>query len=207
MNVKKMLQEHKAYASKMRRTFHKNPEPSMKEYETQKTIIQELEAMGIKNQKIAGTGVLGIIEGNKPGKIVALRADIDALEVQEENDVSYKSKNDGLMHACGHDGHTAGLLTAAKILNEVKGDLKGKVKLIFQPGEELARGAKAIIKEGLLEDVDAMLGLHLWNELEVGKISAEAGPRMASAGIFNINIKGKGGHGSMPNQGDRKSTV
>ena len=201
MTVMELAQEYKAYASNIRRTIHKNPEASMKEYETQKTIIKALEAMGIDSKKVAGTGVVGIIEGKKKGKTLALRADIDAIEVQEENELSYKSKNAGLMHACGHDGHTAGLLTAAKILKNMQDQLEGKVKLVFQPGEETAMGAKAIIEAGVLKDVDAILGLHLWNELEVGKISAEAGPRMASAGIFNINIQGKGGHGSMPNQG------
>lgn len=207
MNVKTIAQNHRPYASKMRRTFHKNPEPSMEEYETQQTIMDALDTIGIENKKAAGTGVVAIINGNLQGKTVGLRADIDSIEVQEENDINYKSKNDGLMHACGHDGHTASLLTAAKILNSMTDQIKGRVKLIFQPGEETAKGAKALIKEGILDDVDALMGIHLWNELDVGKISVEKGPRMASAGIFNINIKGKGGHGSMPNQGTDAALV
>jgi amidohydrolase len=173
----------------------------MKEFETQKKVMEELDKIGIENFKAAGTGVVGIIKGEKEGKIVALRADMDALELQEENDIPYKSKNEGYMHGCGHDGHTAGLLTAGKILNEIKSQIEGTVKLVFQPGEETGEGALALIEEGILDDVDAIFGIHLWNELDSGKVSVEAGPRMASAGIFDINVQGRGGHGSMPNQG------
>ncbi len=201
MNIKDLAKKHEDYAVEIRRHFHMNPEPSMGEYETQKRVMEELDKMGIDNYKAAGTGVVGIIKGTKENKVVALRADMDALELQEENDVPYKSKNEGFMHGCGHDGHTAGLLTAGKILNELKDEFEGTVKLIFQPGEETGKGALALIDEGVLDDVDAIFGIHLWNELESGKISVEAGPRMASAGIFKIYVTGKGGHGSMPNQG------
>jgi amidohydrolase len=115
--------------------------------------------------------------------------------------VPYKSKKEGYMHGCGHDGHMAGLLTAGKILNEMKSEIEGTVKLVFQPGEETGKGALALMDEGILDDVDAIFGIHLWNELKCGKVSVEAGPRMASAGIFYINVIGQGGHGSMPNQG------
>ena len=201
MNIRELSKKHKDYAVELRRYFHMNPEPAMKEVKTSDRIIEELTKMGIPCRKSAGTGVVGIIEGKKGGKTIALRADIDALELEEANDVEYKSKIQGLMHGCGHDGHNAGLLTAAKILSEVKEEINGTVKLLFQPGEEVAKGAKALIAEGELKDVDGIFGIHLWNGLEVGKVSIEAGPRMASAGIFNIKVHGKGGHGSLPNQG------
>jgi amidohydrolase len=173
----------------------------MKEHQTAERIEKELAALGIPTQRVAGTGVVGTIEGTTPGRTIALRADIDALEVTELADTPYKSQNEGLMHACGHDGHTAGLLTAAKILSEMKDQIQGTVKLFFQPGEETAKGALAMIEEGVLEGVDAAFGLHIWNDAPVGTVSMEDGPRMASAGIFNIKIKGRGGHGSMPHQG------
>lgn len=201
MNVKDLAEKYKDYSIQMRREFHMNPEASMKEYRTQKRVMEELNAMGIECVAVAGTGVLGTINGAKSGKTVALRADMDALELKEENDVVYKSQNEGIMHGCGHDGHTAGLLTAAKILNEMKSEFNGTVKLFFQPGEENAKGALAMIDAGVMEGVDGLFGIHLWNDCEVGKVSVEEGPRMASAGIFKIYVTGKGGHGSMPHQG------
>ncbi|MBF4694184.1 amidohydrolase [Fusibacter ferrireducens] len=201
MTVRERAQGYKDYAIAIRREFHMNPEPSMKEYRTSDRIMEELIAAGIECRKVAGTGVIGIIKGNGEGKTIALRADIDALDLQETNEVAYKSKNAGFMHGCGHDGHAAGLLTAAKILKEMSDTFKGQVKLIFQPGEETAKGAKKLIEEGELKDVDGIFGIHLWNDAPVGKISIEAGPRMASAGIFKIYVTGKGGHGSMPHQG------
>ena len=201
MSIRELAKEYKPYAVKIRRDFHMHPEPSMKEIRTSDRIVEELESMGIECKKAAGTGVVGIVKGKGPGKTIALRADIDALDLQETNDVSYKSQNPGFMHGCGHDGHAAGLLTAAKILKEKADTFDGRVKLLFQPGEETAKGALKLIEEGELDDVDGIFGLHLWNDAPVGKVSIEAGPRMASAGIFNINVTGKGGHGSMPHQG------
>jgi len=201
MSIKELAKEYKAYAIKIRREFHMHPEPSMKEIRTSDRIMEELNAMGIECRKAAGTGVVGIINGKGPGKTIALRADIDALDLEETNEVEYKSQNPGFMHGCGHDAHAAGLLTAAKIIKEMADTFDGKVKLLFQPGEEVAKGAKQLIEEGQLEDVDGIFGMHLWNDLPVGQVSVEAGPRMASAGIFKVNIIGKGGHGSMPHQG------
>ncbi|TCO76887.1 M20 family metallopeptidase [Marinisporobacter balticus] len=201
MNIKALAQKYKQYNVDLRREFHMYPEPSMKEFRTSNRVIEELEKMGIECKKVAETGVVGIIRGEMSGKTVALRADMDALELTEATTKDYKSKVDGMMHACGHDGHTSSLLTAAQILNDMKDELRGNVKLIFQPGEEIAMGARKMIEEGVMETVDGILGIHLWNDMDVGKISVEAGPRMASAGIFKINIRGKGGHGSMPNQG------
>ena len=200
MDIKELTKKHLDYAVATRRYFHENPEPSMKEFNTQKRIMEELKAMGIEHYPCGGTGVVGIIKGKGPGKTIALRADIDALEVQEENPVPYKSKIDGMMHACGHDTHISGLLTAAKVLNEIKDEFDGTVKLIFQPGEEVAQGALAMIKDGVMEGVDGIFGIHIWNDVETGKVSVEAGPRMASAGMFKVYITGKGGHGAMPHQ-------
>lgn len=199
--VRQLAKNYKNYTIEMRREFHMNPETAMKEFRTSNRIQEELEKIGIKSEKAANTGVIAYIEGKNKGKTIGLRADMDALELTETNDVKYKSRVDGLMHGCGHDGHTASLLTAAMILNEMKDQFNGRIKLIFQPGEEIAKGAKQLINEGVMNDVDAIFGIHIWNDLEVGKVSMEAGPRMASAGIFNIKIKGKGGHGSMPHQG------
>jgi len=201
LNIRDIAKKYKQYAIELRREFHMNPEPSMKEIRTSNRVMEELEKMGVECKKVAGTGVLGIIKGDCEGKTVALRADMDALEVQEENEKEYKSSVKGIMHACGHDAHTAGLLTAARILNDIKHELRGTVKLLFQPGEETAQGAKKMIEEGVMEGVDGVFGLHIWNDAEACKVSVEAGPRMASAGIFKIDVIGKGGHGSMPHQG------
>lgn len=201
MNIKDLSVKYSDYAISMRREFHRNPEPSMKEVRTQRRIMEELESMGIECHKAGGTGVVGYIHGNGTGKTVALRADIDALELTEESTHDYASESKGLMHGCGHDGHAAGLLTAAKILTEIKDSFSGTVKLLFQPGEEVAKGALAMIEDGVMDNVDGVFGIHLWNDCETGKVSAEAGPRMASAGIFKIYVNGKGGHGSMPHQG------
>ncbi|MGM0549379.1 MAG: M20 family metallopeptidase [Bacillota bacterium] len=202
--VKELAEKYFDYAVSMRREFHMYPEPSLKEERTCSRIIEELENLGLKAKKAAGTGVICEIKGEKNSKTkktVALRADMDALELEEKNELEYKSKNEGLMHGCGHDGHSASLLTAAKILNDLKDKFAGTVKLIFQPGEEVAIGAKTMVKEGVVKDVDAILGIHIWNDLESGKISVEAGPRMAAVNQFKIEVKGQGGHGSMPHQG------
>jgi amidohydrolase len=203
-SVKELAEKYFDYAIAMRREFHRHPEPSMKEKRTSRRVIEELEKLGLKPEKAAGTGVVCEIKGakkSKKNKKVALRADMDALEIEEKNKIEYKSENEGLMHGCGHDGHTASLLTAAKILNDLKSEFAGTVKLIFQPGEEIAVGAKTMVEEGIVQDVDAIFGIHVWNDLASGKISVEAGPRMAAVNQFIINIHGKGGHGSMPQQG------
>lgn len=188
------------YVVEMRRGFHKLPEPGFYEVKTQKKIISELEQMNIPYEKIAGTGVIGIIEGNSSGRTVALRADIDALEITEISDESYKSAVDGMMHACGHDGHAAMLLAASRVLNDNKNSFSGKIKLLFQPAEELLLGSKQMIKEGALDGVDAIYGQHLWNGMPVGTINVESGPRMASGDPVTVIFTGKGGHASMPNQ-------
>jgi amidohydrolase len=200
MKYNELLKQQKDYVISMRREFHENPEACLKEFNTSKRIKEELDKMGVTYREYAGTGVVGTIVGGKSGKTVGLRADIDALEIIELNDVDYKSKNEGIMHACGHDGHTAMLLGAAKALNEIKAEINGTVKLLFQPAEELLVGAKKMIEDGALEGIDMIYGQHLWNDVVAGKVNVEAGPRMASGDGITITFYGKGGHGSLPNQ-------
>lgn len=198
--VDKYVSECKDYIIGRRREFHENPEESLKEFRTSKRIQEELTKMEIDFKVIAGTGVVATIIGGKKGKTLVLRADMDALQVKECTGVEYASKIDGLMHACGHDGHTAMLLGAAKILKKIATEIEGVIKFYFQPGEEVAQGAKKMIEEEPLDDVDGCFAIHLWSGLPIGKVSVEEGPRMSSADIFKIIIKGKGGHGSLPHQ-------
>lgn len=200
MKYNELLKQQKEYVIAMRREIHANPEACLKEFNTSKRIKEELDKIGIPYKGCAGTGVVGTIVGGKPGKTVGLRADIDALEITELNDLEFKSKNEGIMHACGHDGHTAMLLGAAKALNEIKSEINGTVKLLFQPAEELLVGAKKMIEGGALEGIDMIYGQHLWNDFVAGKVNVESGPRMASGDGIIITFYGKGGHGSMPNQ-------
>lgn len=196
-----MVKQNRDYVINARRHFHKNPELSWQEYETSKFIKFELDKMNIPYISIAETGIIATIKGDSSGKTVAIRADMDALQVTEKNELEYASKNIGVMHACGHDGHSAMLLGAAKVLNEMKENINGVVKLFFQPAEEMVQGAKLMIQEGALDNVDGIMGIHLWSGLEIGKVSCEAGPRMASGDYVVIDIKGEGGHGSLPHQG------
>ena len=201
MNVKNITKKYKDYIIEKRRYFHMNPEPSFNEYNTSKVIQEELKNIGIPFEVFAKTGIIATIKGQNPGKTVLLRADMDALEVCEKNNVSYKSQKEGLMHACGHDGHIAMLLGAAHVLNEIKNDISGEIKLFFQPAEEIAKGAKAMIEESkIIDSIDAAFAIHLWQGVPVGKISLESGARMAAADLFSIKVKGKSGHGSMPHE-------
>ncbi len=198
-----LAMENKDYIVEMRRHFHCNPEPSEHEVNTSKRIYEELEKMGLEPKMVcsSGTGVMCDIKGKGPGKTIALRADMDALSVQELNDVPYKSTVDGMMHACGHDAHTATLLGAAKILNACRDDFNGTVRLLFQPAEETAYGAKAMIEAGCLDGVDATMGTHVNPAIKAGTFSVEAGPRLAAATWFKYRFIGKPGHGAQPHQG------
>ena len=198
MQIKELVKENRDYVISLRRHFHQYPELSMEEYETSKKVKEELDKMGIEYRSAANTGIIATIKGDKPGKTIALRADMDALPVEELTDFDFKSKIDGRMHACGHDSHTAMLLGAAKILNGMKDKINGTVRLLFQPAEESAKGAFAMIDDGAVDGVDGIFGIHIWAQVPVGKVSVEAGPRMACADWFYINVKGKGGHGSQP---------
>jgi amidohydrolase len=186
----------------IRRHLHANPELSYREFETSKYVQDRLSEMNIPFEIKAGTGVVGLIKGRESGKKpVALRADMDALPIQEENTIPYRSRHNGVMHACGHDAHTAILLGAAKILNELKNDWEGTVKLIFQPGEEKnPGGASLLIKEAVLEDPApaAIFGLHVHPSLQTGKLSFRSGKVMASADELYFTIKGPGGHAAAP---------
>lgn len=201
MNFKYVDKELEEYIIKNRRYFHENPELSWKEENTSDYILKELQNLGIDARKIVKTGVLGVINPEKDGEVLAIRADIDALPVCEETDLDFRSKNSGVMHACGHDSHAAMLLGTAKKLQEIKDEI-GKVVLLFQPAEEFIKdsGATHIVEEKILEseNVSRILAIHVWNSLESGSVSLKEGPIMASADTFKIEIIGKGGHGSEP---------
>ena len=198
INIKKEIQKISEHIYSYRRDFHQYPELSFQEYRTAETISKHLESFGIEHRTGVGeTGIVGeIVFGDGP--TIALRADMDALPIQEVGDLKYKSKNEGVMHACGHDGHMAILLGAANALSKNKKLKKGKVRFIFQPAEEGAGGARYMIKDGCLDQVDEIYGLHLWNYQPVGEIGVKNGPIMAAADMFDIIIKGKGGHGATP---------
>lgn len=187
----------------IRRDLHRWPELSFQESKTSAYIQKKLSEYGIEFQAgVAGTGVIALIRGGKQGKTILIRADMDALPILEQNPAPYRSQNEGVMHACGHDAHVACLLGAAKILKAIAGELCGNVKLMFQPGEETTGGALPMINEGLLEDpaVDAAIALHVESSFDCGKIVLKPGPVMASPDEFNITIKGKGGHGALPHK-------
>lgn len=189
---------------KHRRHIHANPELSFEEYNTSAYIKSALDELGISWQPMANTGVVGLIKGDKESEaVIALRADMDALPIVEANDVPYKSGNQGVMHACGHDVHTSSLLGTAKILQQIKADFGGTIKLIFQPAEEkLPGGASLMIKEGVLENPkpQAVLGQHVMPLIDAGKIGIRSGKYMASTDELYVTVKGKGGHGAQPQQ-------
>lgn len=200
-NIKALSEKFYPEVKALRHYFHMNPELSFKEYGTAKRVAEVLESLGIETQTgVAETGVVGLIRGAAAGPTVLLRADMDALLLQEEADVPYRSQVPGVMHACGHDGHTAGLLGAAMILNELKDQFKGNIKLVFQPAEENEGGALPMIEAGVMENpkVDAAFGCHLWGNLKEGQIELKKGPMMASPDMFNIKIIGRGGHAALP---------
>ena len=200
MNIKEAAQKYSDYVVDIRRKIHSNPELSTQEFETSKLVQEELDKIGVPYEICGelGTGVLATVKGALPGKTILISGDMDALPVVEEADVPFKSEHEGKMHACGHDCHTSSLLTAAHILNDIKDELHGTVKLAFQPAEETAQGAKDMIAGGAMEGVDGVYGMHVWSGVPVGTACAAAGGRMASAGQFEIWVQGKGGHGAEP---------
>lgn len=203
MTVKPYVLAEQAYLTDLRRHFHAHPEVSLKEYETCKKIEAELDSMGIPHKRIGETGVYGWIDGKKAGDgvTVALRADIDALAMEDLKEVPYHSQNAGVCHACGHDAHTATLLTAAKILKAKENEFSGQVRLFFQQAEEIGQGARQFVQAGLLEGVTRVFGAHVTSHLDSGKISLTAGPQNASCDYFKIQIHGKGAHVSTPQLG------
>lgn len=189
-----------------RRYLHQYPELGFQEHLTSQFIEQKLQEWGINYQKgIAKTGIVAIIEGKNSSptsKVLAIRADMDALPIQEENEVEYRSTHEGKMHACGHDGHITIALGTAYYLSQHRDDFQGIVKIIFQPAEESPGGAKPMIEQGVLKnpDVSAIIGLHLWNDLKLGTVGVRSGELMAAVECFNLTIQGKGGHGAKPHQ-------
>lgn len=201
--IKDLSAKYAADSVAIRSHLHANPELSYQEFKTSEFVQSKLKEMGISFEVMATTGVLAVIRGKNPDtRVIALRADMDALPIQEENEVAYRSKNPGVMHACGHDVHTSVLLGAARILNELKEEWEGTVKLLFQPGEEKnPGGASYMIRDGALQHPvpQGIIGLHVHPGLETGKLSFRKGRVMASADEIYITIKGKGGHAASPN--------
>lgn len=193
-------QEQKDQIIGWRRFFHQHPETSLHEFSTSRKIYDILQSLEIPVHKVGPTGVCGEIRGKKGAshKTILLRADIDALGMEEQSRVPYRSQNPGAAHACGHDGHTAALLGAALLLHQNEMNFSGRVKLIFQPAEEICQGAKQIIDSGELENVDCVLGIHFMPSLDCGKIACQPGPVMAGCDFFKIVVHGKGGHISTP---------
>ena len=184
-----------------RRDIHRVPELAFQERRTGALVADRLDTLGWKvTRGVAETGVVGLLEGSRAGRTVMVRVDIDALPIQEPGNRPYSSQVDGVMHACGHDGHTAVGLTVAELLSRYKDSIKGQVKLVFQPAEEIAAGAVRMIEEGVMEDpaVDRVLSFHLWSPLPVGQVVSQPGPIFSSADEIKITVKGKGGHGGMP---------
>lgn len=206
VDISKILELSNKYETEIianRRRIHENPELSFKEYETSAFVKSELKKYGIKFQEnIAGTGVVGIIEGKNNGKVLLLRADMDALPLKEETDLEFKSKNEGVMHACGHDVHTANLLGVAKILNELKNEFSGTVKIVFQPAEESGGGGRKMVEDGILENplVDAAIALHIMPD-EEGFITISDKNITSYSDSFTLDVKGVKAHTSKPQEG------
>ncbi|MBT2682406.1 M20 family metallopeptidase [Bacillus sp. ISL-37] len=197
--LKEAIKEYKDELTELRRKLHSEPEVSWEEYRTTDFVCEYLDQLGVSYRRTEPTGVIAEIKGGKSGKTVALRGDMDALSVEELNkDLPYSSNEDGKMHACGHDAHTSMLMVASKALNEIKDELPGNVRLLFQPAEEVAEGAKALVKQGAVEGVDNVFGIHIWSQMPTHKVSCTPGPSFASADLFKVTFKGRGGHGAIP---------
>lgn len=197
--LKQQINKYEAEMIAFRRDLHQHPELQWEEFRTTQKVADALDLLDIPYRKTEPTGLIAELVGGEPGETVALRADMDALPVQELNqNLAYKSLEDGKMHACGHDAHTAMLLTAAKALKELQPEIHGTVRFIFQPSEENAKGAKAMVQQGAVEGVDNVFGIHIWSQMPSGKASCVVGSSFASADIFTVDIKGQGGHGAMP---------
>jgi len=206
MKLENLLSEAEKIKSEviqLRRNFHMHPEIAREEERTVEIVRQTLESLGIKTQRVAGTGLVGLLEGKGPGKTVALRADMDALPMHDEKNVEYASQNSGKMHACGHDAHTAGLLGAAMLLSQYRNHFAGNVKFLFQPAEENEGGALPMIEEGVMENpkVDGVFGLHVSVELEAGTLGVRYGQFYAACDTFDVVIHGKSSHGARPHDG------
>lgn len=192
----------KEYLVSLRREFHRYPELSMQEYRTARRIEEELDRLGIGHTRIGETGILGTLLGGGRGRgVVVLRADIDALPIQETSGAAYRSASDGVMHACGHDAHTACLLGAAKLLAQRRGAFGGEVRLVFQPGEEIGQGAKAFVEAGVLDGAARVFGLHVASDLPAGTVGLKPGLNNAAVDQFKITVYGRSSHVSTPHLG------
>ena len=201
ISIQQDAEQISTYTQKLRRDFHRNPEIGFQEYRTAGIVGRELSELGLKvTTGVATTGVVALLEGGHPGPVLLLRFDMDALPIQEENQTEYASCVDGIMHACGHDAHTAIGLSVAQLLSKHRNDLHGVVKFMFQPAEEGLGGAEAMIREGVLSspEPDIALAMHVWNEKPLGWVGLASGPIMAAAEAFQVRIRGKGGHGALP---------
>jgi amidohydrolase len=197
--IKQLIEQYYIESSQLRQSIHQEPEIAFEEIMTSQKVMRFLDRHGIPYQsKIAKTGILATIKGNKPGRTVLLRADMDALPMDENPTNPFASTIPGRMHACGHDGHTAGLCLSAAVLNQMKDEIHGTIKFLFQPAEEAEGGALPMIEEGVLDGVDGAFGAHLWGSSKEGTISLKSGVMMASPDNFKITVKGVGGHGSAP---------
>ena len=200
-NVQELMKKYQSRLIEIRRDLHMHPELSLKEFETTKKINAILAEVGVEVIDLGtATGTVGLIRGAGDGPTIALRGDIDALPIKEENDVEYKSTVENVMHACGHDVHTTSLLGAAMILNELKDTFRGNVKLIFQPAEEVNEGARQMIEHGVMENpkVDAVFGLHTKPDIPAGQVGVKSGGLMAAVDTIGIEVRGVGGHGAIP---------
>lgn len=198
-NIKHYIEEHEADMIAMRRYLHQHPELSFEEFETTKFIATTLDELGLDYRLMEPTGVMTEIRGDQPGKTVLLRADMDALSIHELNDhLDYKSQNNGKMHACGHDAHVSMLMMALKALLAHRDQIKGRVRFIFQPAEEIGQGAKLMVQQGVLEGVDNAFGIHIWTVDEAGLVNCEPGPCFAATDRFQIHFQGSGGHAAQP---------
>ena len=213
-NVTEKLKAHarelEPYVIERRRHFHAYPELSAREVSTSRTIAEELDKLGVEYVRAGGTGLIATIKGTaldaydeegKPRRRIALRTDMDALPVLEQTKLPFASRNEGVMHACGHDCHMAMMLGAAHLLLGIRDQLHGEVRVLFQPAEEISVGSRKMIAEGALDGVDTIYAAHIWSEVEAGTISAEAGPRMANCDWFRIDVAGASAHGAMPHKG------
>jgi len=197
--IKEAITNYSDELTALRRKLHSEPELSFEEVKTTAFVCAYLDELGIPYRKTEPTGVIAEIKGATSGKTVALRGDMDALSVEQLNThVPYASKIEGKMHACGHDAHTSMLLIAAKALSDVKDELPGNVRLLFQPAEEIAQGAKAMVDQGAMDGVDNVFGIHIWSQMPTHKVSCTPGPSFAAADIFKVHFTGKGGHGAIP---------
>lgn len=197
--IKQFIHGNEELMIAFRRDLHRFPELSFEEVETTRKVAEKLDEWGVSYRLTEPTGLIAEIQGSKPGKTVALRADMDALSIQElSDDLDYRSTAEGKMHACGHDAHTSMLLAATKALNNVKEHIPGTIRLIFQPAEEIAEGAKKMIEQGAIDGIDNVFGIHIWSQGPAGKVSCQVGPSFAAADILKVRFIGKGGHAAQP---------